>query len=64
MPPSINTHKLAKLFSTDATLMLKRLHHLSREPYTDEFQLLSRDAVETLSLEFEKEIEFIENEEA
>ena len=39
--------------------MLKRLQELSREPYTDEFQLLSEDAIETLALEFDKEIELV-----
>jgi hypothetical protein len=34
---------------------------LSREPYTDEFQILSEDAIETLALEYDKEIEFVED---
>lgn len=45
----------------EAHIILKKLQELCREPYTDEFQLLSQDAIETMALEFEKEIEFVED---
>lgn len=57
-----NTFRLSRLFDIEAHLLLKRLQELhQREPITDEFQLLSSDAIETLSLEFDKEIEFVED---
>jgi len=52
-----NTFRLAKLFNLEPHTILTRLQQLTREPYTDEFQLLSTDAIETMALEFDKEIE-------
>jgi small GTP-binding protein len=49
------------LFDIEAHILLKRLQELTKEPYSDEFQLLSTDAIETLALEFDKEIEFFED---
>ena len=57
-----NTFRLSRLFDLEAHLLLSRLQTLMlREPYTDEFQILSQDAIETLALEFDKEIEFVED---
>lgn len=56
-----NTFRLSRLFDVESHILLKRLQELSREPYSDEFQLLSVDAIETLALEFDKEIEFFED---
>ena len=57
-----NTFRLSRLFDIEAHILLKRLSELlSREPYTDEFQILSQDAIETLALEYDKEIEFVED---
>ena len=56
-----NTFRLSRLFDIDAHILLKRLQELTKEPYSDEFQLLSTDAIETLALEFDKEIEFFED---
>jgi hypothetical protein len=42
-------------------VILSKLHDLTREIYTDEFQLLSTDAIETMALEFDKEIEFVQD---
>lgn len=56
-----NTFRLARMFDVEAHVVLKKLQELCREPYTDEFQLLSQDAIETMALEFDKEIEFFED---
>ena len=56
-----NTFRLSRLFNVEAHVILKRLQELCREPYTDEFQLLSTDAIETMALEFDKEIDFVED---
>ena len=58
---STNTFRLARLFDVEANVILKKLQELCREPYTDEFQLLSEDALETMALEFDKEIELVED---
>lgn len=49
------------MFNVEPHLILKKVQELCREPYTDEFQLLSIDAIETMALEFDKEIEFVED---
>ena len=36
-----NTFRLARMFDVEAHVVLKKLQELCREPYTDEFQLLS-----------------------
>lgn len=57
---STNSYRLSRLFGVEAHLILKKLQELCREPYTDEFQLLSSDAIETMALEFDKEVELVE----
>ena len=57
----MNTLKLSKLWGIDPIDLLSTVQTLSKEPYTDEFQILSKDAIELAAIELDKEIEFVED---
>jgi hypothetical protein len=61
IPPHINSYRLGELFNIDPVEILHKIEKVSKELVVDEFQILSSDLVETLSIEYEKEIEFLED---
>ena len=60
IPPNINAWKLGKLLEEDPTELIKIIDEQTNEVITDEFQILSKEAIELVCIELEQEIEFVE----
>jgi len=60
IPPNINTWQLGKLLDEDPMHLLTIIHEQTNEIITDEFQILSQEAIDLVCLELEQEIEFVE----
>ena len=64
VPPNINTWQLGKLVDENPLHLLEIIHTQTTEIITDEFQILSPEAIELVCLELEQEIEFIQSEDS
>jgi translation initiation factor IF-2 len=60
IPPNINSFKLAKYIDQDPLKVLEVVQQVTQEVYTDEFQILSDDAIELACIEFDTEIELVD----
>lgn len=60
IPPNINSFQLAKLLDEEPQEVVKVIQEHTNEIITDEFQILSPEAVELVCIELEQEIEFAE----
>ena len=53
IPPNINSWKLGKILDEDPLEIVKIIQEQTNEIITDEFQILSQDAIEIVCLEYE-----------
>lgn len=60
VPPNINAYQLAKLLHEEPQEIVKIIQEQTSEIITDEFQILSNEAIELVCIELEQEIEFVE----
>lgn len=61
LTPNINIYKLSKLIDVDSLEILKKVPQIIEEVISSEIQILSREAVEKICLEYGKKIEFLED---
>ena len=59
IPTNINSFKLGKLIDKDPLDVLQQAQELTNDIYTDEFQILTDDAIELVCMEFDIEINLI-----
>lgn len=64
LPPNINAYQLAKYLDEEPLEILDIIKNSTTEIVTDEFQLLSQEAIELVCMELEQEIEFMELDDA
>ena len=53
LPPNLNSYQLARLLDEDPLEILKIMQENTSEIVTDEFQILSQEAIELICLELE-----------
>jgi hypothetical protein len=59
IPKNINSFQLAKILNREPLEVLKHAQDISNDICTNEFQILSDEAIELVCLELEIEIELI-----
>ena len=59
IPPNVNCYKLGMLIGHDPLEVLDTVKDVTDEIITDEFQILSEEAIELACIELEIEMEFI-----
>jgi translation initiation factor IF-2 len=64
IPENINTWQLGKILDEDPMELLQIIKDQTNEIITDEFQILSREAIELACMEVEYDIEFMEEKDA